>query len=210
MTSTPRPARRPSFFYAKPSTTRTSRSSVRSCPRDVHGPAGYHVLVDATRYAARRGRTLVIRNMSHQRRRIRSVRAPRSPSPSRYRNGRAARCANATIQRERSASVPPHALATQRTSSCPRSFAVRVSTGSVNGPSPRFGRLEERTPAFLTTVRADRIVVLLANRHRRSSGPPFRLPSRRTMPVSVYAAVPLSDIELALAARLVHVAAALR
>jgi anti-anti-sigma factor len=27
-------------------------------------PAGYHVLVDATRYAARRGRTLVIRNMS--------------------------------------------------------------------------------------------------------------------------------------------------
>ncbi len=27
-------------------------------------PAGYHVLVDAARYAARRGRTLVIRNMS--------------------------------------------------------------------------------------------------------------------------------------------------
>ena len=27
-------------------------------------PAGYHVLVDATRYAARRGHTLVIRNMS--------------------------------------------------------------------------------------------------------------------------------------------------
>jgi anti-anti-sigma factor len=27
-------------------------------------PAGYHVLVDATRYAVRRGRTLVIRNMS--------------------------------------------------------------------------------------------------------------------------------------------------
>jgi len=27
-------------------------------------PAGYHALVDAARYAARRGRTLVIRNMS--------------------------------------------------------------------------------------------------------------------------------------------------
>lgn len=27
-------------------------------------PAAYHVLVDATRYAARRGHTLVIRNMS--------------------------------------------------------------------------------------------------------------------------------------------------
>ena len=27
-------------------------------------PAGYHALVDATRYAARRGHTLVIRNMS--------------------------------------------------------------------------------------------------------------------------------------------------
>jgi anti-anti-sigma factor len=27
-------------------------------------PAGYHVLIDATQYAARRGHTLVIRNMS--------------------------------------------------------------------------------------------------------------------------------------------------
>jgi anti-anti-sigma factor len=41
-----------------------SRVSVDCSDLTFIGPAGYHALVDATDYAARRNRTLVIRNMS--------------------------------------------------------------------------------------------------------------------------------------------------